>query len=174
MCSYWQSGVLCTPGLAILRVCIFYGFSAPANTCLYSSPVCKGLASIWKHDRWIRVLKSEKDGEKLACTKRRWRWGSQRRTACHWPSTKTIPNTETDLKMVSNVLLQLCLAALIALIAKPQISHLTKKHPQNNPSCWLSFWSLNWIRTHLYKLWIFGINAAKSKTPNQFGWLRRI
>ena len=32
---YWQSGVLCIPGLAVLRVCV-YGFLGTAKPCLYS------------------------------------------------------------------------------------------------------------------------------------------
>ncbi len=38
--SYWQSGVLCTPGLAVLRVCV-YRFQGAAKPCLYWSNITK-------------------------------------------------------------------------------------------------------------------------------------
>ena len=44
--SYWQLRLLCTAGLAVLRVCI-YGFQGMAKPCLYFSVETSTDPRIW-------------------------------------------------------------------------------------------------------------------------------
>ncbi len=63
-CGYWLSGVLCTPVLAKLRLCI-YGYWGTAKLCLYSSLgwTTKQLHSLilpWKREETRRHVREDK------------------------------------------------------------------------------------------------------------------